>query len=239
MSSKQETMEYVGNLPTPIASITKQQDPDVTLFVTQAGEFLYLPTKEQAEIKTKKLMAKFKPDEYWAQMVSKFKNGREDFLCAYVKRDFSQDHSRSDFSDMPDDEFWIGRTVIGLPLMVTDNRQRSDTQGERIPQTLKSQMPDGSVVDIPVLGKKSWYTDLAMTKENIAMMRKMCGLTATGLETQYVNVLLGGGRNVSEDDEDEFFKTSIEQALAQDRGMKKAFREKDSVRGKKQSNSLV
>jgi hypothetical protein len=236
---KNETMEYAGNLPVPIATLTKTRDPDVTLFVTQAGEFQYLPTEEQARLKTQKMMAKFKPENFWAQMVSKFKKGKEDFLCAYVKRDFSADHSRSDFSDMPDDEFWIGRMVIGIPLMVTDNRQHSDTQNERIPQSVKSQMPDGSVVDIPVLGKKGWYTDLQMNKKNIEMMKTMCGLTATGLETQYINVLLAGGRNVSEDDQEEFFSTSTDEALAQDRGIRKEIREAKQVKGKQGSAHLV
>lgn len=221
------TMEYLSNLPEPVQQLNKGVDKDTTLWVTQSGEFLYLPTEEQAKKKAKTLMSKLKPEEWWAQKVSKFSVGQEDYLCAYIKRDFSKKHDRSDFSNVSMDEMWIGRTEIGLPLMATDTRQRTETPGERIAQVVQTQMPDGSVAFVPVLGKKGYYSYHKATNDMVAFYQKMCGLTMEGITTQFVYVLLNGGRNVGEDIPEEFWANTLKAALDMDRNVKRIARDKD------------
>lgn len=215
-------MEYAGNIPEPISQLTKQRDENMTLWVTQNGEFLYLPTETQAKKKSDELMETIDPKEWWCQKVSKFSVGIKDHLCAYIKRDYSKEHDRSDFSNVSQDEMWIGRITIGLPLMATDTRERSRTAGQRVPLTLQTQLANGNVVNVPVLGKKGFYSyHPTNSKEVIDLYKSMCGSTAEGAETQYLYILLNGGRNVTEDDESTFWLTSLKDALAYDRNQKK------------------
>lgn len=237
MSLSKEPMEYLSALPEPVQNVTKERDRNTTLWITRAGEFLMMPTMEQAKEKAEYIMSKLKPEEWWAQKISKFGVGKKDYLCAYIIRDFSKDHDRSDFSQVSFDEMWLGRIEIGLPYMTTDTRERSDTRGERVSQVVQTQMPDGSVQPVPVLGSKGFYSYHEVNKENIKLYRKMEGLTMKGKDTQYIQVLLDGGRNVGVDDVEEFWKTNLDQALKHDRAQKKIEDAKEA--GKQRPTNLV
>jgi len=237
MSLSNRPMEYVSQIPEPISEITKEKDQNTTMWVTQAGEFLWLPTEKQAKEKAKYLMSKLKTKEWWAQKISKFSVGKKDYLCAYIKRDFSKEHDRSDFSNMSLDEMWLGRIEIGLPLMTTDKRERSDTLGERVSQVVQTQMPNGAVEMIPVLGSKGFYSYHEATKENIKKYQEMEGMTMKGLNTQYVWILLDGGRNIGVDDPKTFWNESLESAMQIDRNTKKKLNEQES--GKTRPSNLV
>ncbi len=214
-------MEFVNDLPTPVSQLTRAPDPDVTLFVSKNGEFIHLPTEEQAKTKVAKMMKKFKPEEWWAQKVSKYKVGKKDHLCAYIKRDYSKDHDRSDFSNTSDSEMWLGRMVIGIPAKRTDTGEHSETRGERIIATEKAQLSDGSVIDVPILEKRGFYSYHEATPANIKMYQTMSGMTSEGNQTSFVYVLLNGGRNVGEDDPEDFWKTATDDAMIKDRKLKK------------------
>jgi hypothetical protein len=224
-----ESMEYAGNLPVPTSQVTKMADPNTTLWVTQTGDFLYLPTEAQAKIKAKAIMDSIVPEEWWAQKVSKFSVGEKDYLCAYIKRDFSEKHDRTDFSNASEDEMWIGREVIGLPLMATDTRERSRTAGKRVKQTIQAQLPDGTVQELPVLGTKGFYSYHEDIKANHEFYKKMCGSAGDGRQTVFMYILLDGGRNVSEDNPGSFWLTDTKSALRWDRNQLKE--EKATARG--------
>jgi len=231
-----EPMEYANQLPEPVAQITKEVDANTTLWVTRAGEFLYLPTEAQAKAKAEEMMKNLNPDEWWAQKISKFSVGADDYMCAYIKRDFSDNHDRSDFTNTSLDEMWIGRTVIGLPLRAMDTRERSGTQGKRVDQTMKTQLHDGRVINVPVLDKKGFYSYHKVDKKTVELYRKMEGLTQEGLSTQYVHILLNGGRNVGIDDPEEFWGNNLKESLAEDRNQKKGLDQQE--RGKTRPTNL-
>ena len=237
MSLSPDPMEYLSQLPEPVQNITKERDKNTTLWITKAGEFLVMPTKEQAKEKAKYTMDNLDPKEWWAQKISKFAVGTEDYLCAYIIRDFSKSHNRSDFSQVSFDEMWLGRIEIGLPFMTTDTRQRSDTVGERVSQFVQTKMPDGSVQKVPVLGSKGFYSYHKVTKEISKIYQQMEGLTMKGKDTQYIHVLLDGGRNVGVDDAETFWSTTLKQALSHERNKKKVEEAKEA--GKQRPDNLV
>lgn len=237
MSLSNDPMEYLSQLPEPVQNITKERDRNTTLWITKAGEFLVMPTREQAKEKAEYTMEHLNPKEWWAQKISKFAVGQEDYICAYIIRDFSKNHNRSDFSQVSFDEMWLGRIEIGLPFMTTDTRQRSDTVGERVSQFVQTKMPDGSVQRVPVLGSKGFYSYHKATKDNAKIYQAMEGLTMKGKDTQYIQVLLDGGRNVGVDDAATFWSTTLKQALTHDRAQKKVEESKEA--GKTRPTNIV
>ena len=237
MPLSQDPMEYLSTLPEPVQNITKERDRNTTLWITKAGEFLVMPTIEQAKEKVEYIMKNLNPKEWWAQKISKFAVGQEDYICAYIIRDFSTNHDRSDFSQISFDEMWLGRIEIGLPSMTTDTRQRSDTVGDRVSQFVQTKMPDSSVQRVPVLGSKGFYSYHKVTKDNIKIYQQMEGLTMKGKDTQYIQVLLDGGRNVGVDTADEFWSTTLKQAITHDRNQKK--KEEDKEAGKQRPTNIV
>lgn len=214
-----KSMEYQPNMPAPVAKQPTVLEKYETLWVTQTGEFLQLPTQDQAKEQAKKFMEKFKPGDWWAQKVSKFKFGKTDFYTGYIKRDFSKG-KRTDMSTTSENEMWLGRIVIGTSLYVTDTRPQSETMGERIPQTIRSMLLDNSIKELPILGEMGFYSYHPVTKETTDLYKKMTGETAKGLSTTFVYVLMGGGRNVLEYSPERFWKTSIDDALDWDRNIR-------------------
>lgn len=225
MSSK--TLEYQDVSPSPVAQRVKFRDKNTTLFVTKDGRFVNFPTEDQARKKITAFMKRFKPEEWWAQKVSRFRLGNDDYLTAYIKRDFSEKHDRSDIANRSEHEMWLGREVIGIPSKTTDNDIHSETHGKRIPLTMSCQLSDGSVEDLPVLEKQGYYSYHKVTKENIALYKKMCGMTMDDIDTEYVFVLQKGGRNVGADDPDEIWTTTTADARLNDRRLKKIRRAKE------------
>ncbi|MEM3136729.1 MAG: hypothetical protein QXW37_08440 [Candidatus Nitrosotenuis sp.] len=217
------TIEYAPDLPKP-ASMLGQNDEYTTLFVTEAGEFIYLSTEEQAKAKAKKLMSRFKPEEWWAQTVSRYKQGTEEYICAFLVKDFSKG-SRIDLSTRSQDQFWLGRFEIGIPKMGFDTETQSDTYGERVPVVMTTMKTNGEVEKVPVLGKRGWYSFHKPTPEILKMYQKMAGETADGKVTEYVYVLQNGGRNIGEQDPDQFWKTTVDQMTVLDRNLKRKARE--------------
>ena len=227
----EKTMEYADTLPKPVQTDTKLIDKDTTLFVTVTGEFVYLPTEEQSKAKVLKLMKKFKPEQWWAQKISRYRVGKKDFLCGYIKRDFSKDHNRSDFSNTTEHEMWLGRMEIGIPKMMTDTREHSESMGDRVAATIQSQMPDGSVQNVPVLEKRGYHSYHEATPANVKIYKRMSEMdTVDGNTTAFVFVLLNGGRNVGVDDPLEFWDMDTQGALDMDRKKKRLKFEHESER---------
>lgn len=227
--------------PVPVAQQIKKPDKYTTMFTTIRGEFILKPTKEQAEIKAKELLKKFKPEQWWAQKVSRFKEGKDDYLIAYVIKDFSKEHDRSDLARLSEDQMWFGREEIGIPAMVTDTDPHSDTYQQRIPHTLPMQLQDGKTEYFPVLDRIGFYNYMKVTKENVAIFKKMCGITMGDQDTEYIFVLAKGGRTISADDEDEIWEVSCADARLEDRLLKKARRQKEiaSARSPTAEDKLV
>ena len=176
-------MEYEAT-PESMDRDSNFQDPGTTLFVTETGEFIKLPNEAQAKKKVAVFMKKFHPEQWWAQKVSKFRVGMKDYLCGYIKRDHSKAHDRSDIATATLHEMWLGRMTIGIPKNVTDTVEHSETIGQRIPATMKVQLADMSVRDVPILAKKGFYSYHEATPANIKMYQKMCGLTIGGNQTE-------------------------------------------------------
>ena len=215
-------MEYQPPNLTPASKIPHIMNPKYeTLWVTQTGEFITLPTEEQDKAKIAVFQKKFNVKEWWAQKISKFKIGHEDYFTAFIKRDFSKG-GRTDIGELDESEMWIGRTIIGLPLMVMDTRAQSETMGERIAQTIQAQLNDGSVTDLPVFGKKGFYSYHKVTPKTTALYKEMAGETADNRVTEYVYITRGGGRNIGEPDESQFWEVSVDDAAQWDRAERKA-----------------
>lgn len=207
--------------PQPIAKQVVRPKQNQTLFTTINGEFVYLPTKEQAVIEVEKFLKKFKPEEWWAQKVSRFRKGTTEMFVAYLKRDFSKDHDKSDLATHSADEMWFGRMEIGLPKMVTDDDPHSETHQQRIPDTMAMTLLDGTIAELPVLAKRGFLEYTEVNKKNIELYRKMCGMTLDDNETEFVWVLKKGGRNVGCEDPEEFWTMSLIDAANEDRLLKK------------------
>lgn len=212
--------------PQPVAKQISRPKQNQTLFTTVNGEFVYLPTKEQAEIETVKFLKRFNPEDWWAQKVSRFRKGRDEMFVAYLKRDFSKKHDRSDLAAHSIDEMWFGRMEIGIPKMVTDDDPHSDTHNQRIPDTMPMTLLDGTVADLPVLLKRGFYEYTPVNKKNIELYKTMCGMTLDDNETEFVWVLKKGGRNVGCEDPDEFWEMSLDDATREDRLLKKIAKQK-------------
>ncbi len=229
MSSK--TLEYQENssLPTPVGKQVKLRDKNTTLFVTMTGEFISLPTEDQAKVLVKAFLARFKPEEWWAQKVSRFRLGSDDYLTAYIVRDFSENHDRSDLATTSDQQMWLGRMEIGIPAKVTDQNPHSETHTKRIPKTMPCQLADGTVADLPVLEKKGYYSYHKVSKQVVELYKKMCGMTMDDIDTEYVFVLQKGGRNVGADDPEDIWELSTMDAREQDRNLKRIRRKKELV----------
>lgn len=222
-----KVMEYQDLVTTPATQKIKKQDPNTTQFVSKNGEFLRYPSEAQAKIKVAKFLKKFKPEEWWAQKVSRFHLGNEDYFSAYIKRDFSAKHDRSDIAHTSDHEMWLGREVIGLPAMTTDNDEHSDTHGQRVSLVMTCQLADGTTTELPVLEKQGYYSYLKVTKSSISMLKQMVGMTADDVDTECVFVLQKGGRNVGADDPLEIFELSCDDKRLEDRHLIRARRKKD------------
>ena len=220
-------MEYQDIVTTPATQKVRKEDPNQTLFVTKTGVFEKWPTEAQAKIKIARFLKKFKPEEWWAQKVSRFRLGKEDYFSAYIKRDFSANHDRSDIATTSDHEMWFGREVIGIPAMTTDRDEHSETHNQRVSLVMTCQLADGTTTELPVKEKQGYYSYLKVTKNSIEMLKKMCGMTADDTDTEYVFVLQKGGRNVGADDPDEMWELSCDDKKLEDRHLKKAKRKKE------------
>lgn len=227
-----KVMEYQDLVTTPATQKVRKEDPNMTQFVSKNGEFLRFPSEVQAKIKVAKFLKKFKPEEWWAQKVSRFRLGGEDYFSAYIKRDFSAKHDRSDIAHTSDHEMWLGREVIGIPAMTTDNDEHSDTHGQRVSLVMTCQLADGTTTELPVLEKQGYYSYLKVTKNSIEMMKKMCGMTSDDLDTEYVFTLQKGGRNVGADDPDEMWELSCDDKRLEDRHLTRARRKKELTEAK-------
>jgi len=218
-----KTLEYQENpgLPTPPSKKVKLTDKNKTLFIAKNGEQFNLSTEEQAKRKIKLFMSRFKPEEWWAQKVSRLKLGKSDYFTALIVRDFSAEHDKSDMSDRPEHTMWLGREQIGIPALTTDYDEHSETYNKRIPLTMDIQMADGTIMSAPVLNKIGYYSYHPVTKKTIELYKSMCGMTMEDQETEYVFVLAKGGRVVGADDPDLFWEMSCEDAKMDDRNLKK------------------
>ena len=223
--------------PKPIAKRITRPDKNTTLFSTIKGEFLSLPTQAQAEKKVINFLKRFKPEDWWAQKVSRFKQGQNENFVAYIVRDYSKTHDRSDLAKHSGDQMWFGREVIGIPAMQTDTDSRSDTFNERIPMTLPMTLQDGTTQELPVLDKKGFYNYTKVTPANIKLYKTMTGMTMDDIETELIFVLAKGGRTLGADDPDEFWETSCEDARLEDRMIKRDRRRKAAADAREPSSN--
>ncbi len=216
-------------LPKPIAKQLKRPEKYQTLFASLNGEFVSLPTEDQAKQKVKAFLKKFNPDQWWAQKVSRFRQGKEDHFIAYIVRDFSKNHDRSDLAKTSIDQMWFGREEIGIPAMTTDDDPHSETHNERIPLTLQMSLQDGTIAELPVLEKRGFYNYTKATPANIELYKKMSGMTMDDKETEFIFVIAKGGRTISADDEDDIWVNKCEDIKYEDRMLKKARRQKEKA----------
>ncbi len=220
-------MSQTGSNRLPVAKTVTMPDKHTTVFTTKKGEFIPLPTEEQAKKKASEFLKKFKPEEWWAQKVSRRRQGKTEYLIAYIIRDFSKNHDRSDLAEYSQDQMWFGRTEIGVPSMITDENRHSDTYGERIPETIPMYMQDGTISEFPVLQKRSYYNYMEVNTKNVELFKKMCGMTMDDRETEFVFVIQNGGRNVSADDPDDIWDMTTEAMKLEDRMLKKSKRKRE------------
>lgn len=218
--------------PLPVAKQIKRPDKYTTKFATLRGELIDLPTEDQAKQKVAAFLKRFKPENWWAQKVSRFRQGNDDHLIAYIVRDFSKIHDRSDMAKISADQMWFGREEIGIPAMTTDEDNHSETHGERIPMTMSMSLPDGTIAELPVLDKRGFYNYTKVNKNTIELYQTMCGMTMDDLETEYIYVLAKGGRTISADDPDDIWDISCETAKLDDRMIKKERRRKELANAK-------
>ena len=227
MSTPTKVMEYQDLVTTPATQKVRKEDPNMTQFVTKTGIFERHATEAQAKIKVARFLKTFKPEQWWAQKVSRFRLGNEDYFSAYIKRDFSPKHDRTDIAHTSDHEMWFGREVIGVPAMTTDNDEHSESHGQRVSLVMTCQLADGTNTELPVLEKLGYHSYLKVTKSSIELLKKMCGMTADDTDTEYVFVLQKGGRNVGADDPDEMWELSCDDKRLEDRHLTKARRKKE------------
>lgn len=133
-----------------------------------------------------------KPEELWAAFIMRVKTSSGEKISAYVRRKFSDDDV-----DDADPGHYIGTTAVSDVPMIFDKDPESETFGDRIPD------PDGEPQG---LGKIK-FTDL-FNKENIAKYKKLVGNTVAG-NTQLIYKFRD--RSYSTDDEEEFWKTPIDE----------------------------
>jgi hypothetical protein len=223
--------------PQPVAKIPKKIDPYLTDFVTVNGEFIKGPTLEQAKEKVAIMLKKFKPEEWWAQKVCRFRQGKDDHLLAFIVKDYSKEHDRSDLATTQEDQMWFGREEYIMPKLITDIDNRSETFNQRIPHTLPYEGADGQMRMYPVMEKKTYYNYTRASPKIIELYKKMCGMTMEDHETEYIFVLAKGGRTVTADDPDDVFEISCEDAKLDDRLIQKSRRQKEKAEMKDQRSS--
>ena len=220
-----KTLEYEENA-LPKAMGQRLNAKNKTLFVTKKGEFLSLATEAQAKKTVASFMKRFNPEEWWAQKVSRSRLGDSDYFTAFISRDFSAKHDKSDIAETGDHQMWLGRHPIGIPAMTTDRDEHSETHNKRIPATMDVQLADGTIGAVPILEKQGYYSYHKANPENVKLYKKMCGLTSDDIDTEYVFVLAKGGRVVGADDPDDIWEMSCADMRLEDRNLKKLRRKK-------------
>lgn len=102
--------------PTPRANQSQVTDPDKSTYLSPSGELIQLETQEQATKKARDLLKKFKWEEWIAQKICRFNIQGKDHFFAYIIRDFSPNHDRTDLANTSDHQMWFGRSKILVPI---------------------------------------------------------------------------------------------------------------------------
>lgn len=131
----------------------------------------------------------FKFEDYWAQHIIRALVGKDEKICAYVRRRFSDDDV-----DQSDPGKYIGLVKEDIVEKIVDSDPDSETFGERIPK------PDAEPT-----GLKYKFIDNFNT-ENIKNYKKLIGLTNAG-RTEFIYKF----RDLSFtcEDEEEFWEKSL------------------------------
>ena len=147
---------------------------------------------------------------------------------AYIVRDYSKNHDRSDLSTTKADQMWFGREEYIQPKLETDHDPRSETHLQRIPALEVFEDPkDQQLKYFPIMEKRTYYNYLKPTKQNIEMLKMMAGTTMDDQETEYVFVTAKGGRVVSAEDPADVFEITVDDAKLEDRNIMKIRRKKE------------
>ncbi len=215
--------------PKPVAQQPVKEDPYLTEFVTASGNFVKGPTLDQAKEKVEKMLKKFNPEEWWAQKICRSRQGKEDHLMAYIIRDFSKEHERTDMAKFREDQFWFGREEYIVPQMKTDTDNHSDTFNQRIPEVLPFRDATDKIRYYPVMEKKTYHLYTPVNPETIKLYKALSGMTADDLETEYLFITAKGGRVVNAEDPEDIFTLSVADAKQDDRLIMRAKRQKDKA----------
>ncbi len=216
--------------PTPVTNQAKVTDPNKSTYLSPNGELLQLETKEQAMKKARILLKNFKWEEWIAQKICRFNVAGKDHLFAYIIRDFSPNHDRTDLSNISDTQMWFGRSKIMVPRKKTDVREHSETLGKRIDVTEDVQYGDGSIRPMPVLGEIGYYYYCPVNDEMVKNYKKLVGMFPKGESTELLFVLQNGSRVITSHNADDFWKHNTTEA--QDVDKKRASIFDDMQKGK-------
>ncbi len=223
-------MMSVFDPPTPVSNQPKTTDPDKSTYLSPSGEMIQLETKEQAMKKSRKLLKDFKWENWIASKICRFNIQGKDHLFAYIIRDFSAKHDRSDLGNTSEYEMLFGRSKIMVPRKKTDTGEHSDTLGQRVDLTEDVQYADGVVRPMSVLGEIGYYYYTPVNDENIKNYKKMCGMFPKGDQTTLLFILLNGSRVITAHHPDDFWNHTC--AEAQNMDQKRASLFADIEKGK-------
>lgn len=199
--------------PTPVTQQPQvATDPNKSTYLSPSGELLQLETKEQAVKKARNLLKNFKWENWIAQKICKFNVQGKDHFFAYIIRDFSPNHDRSDLANTSDHQMWFGRSKIMVPRKKTDTMEHSETLGKRIDVTEDVQYADGTIRPMPVMGEIGYYYYCPGTEDMIKNFKKLMGTFPKGETTELLFILQNGSRVITSHNENDFWMHDTSEA---------------------------